>query len=351
MHDLTDFYPQRILVCQQRQIGDALLVTPALELLKHRFPQAQLHLFTEKKCEPLLRHNPHIDALHLLHKREQPNIISQLRWYRSVAAHNFDLVVDFQQLPRCAMLTFFSHAAVRLSHPAPWYRHFLYTHEVAPAPGYAAAAKASQLGPLGIAWRGEKPLLFLTAQEHAEAASLLTSLGLRPEHELITIDATHRRASKRWPAPYFARLIELLGRAQPHLRFLLLRGPGEEEEVTALAELCAQHCTGISALLLLPPLPSLRISAACMARASLHIGNCSAPRHIAVALNVPSLIIPGASGPEWTYPDPARHRELRLPLPCYPCSRIECSEAICLTKISPDFAAATALDMLGLARA
>lgn len=68
--DLAAFAPRRILVCQQRQIGDALLAAPALELLKKRFPRADLHLFTEAKCEPLLRGNPHIDKLLLLDRRK-----------------------------------------------------------------------------------------------------------------------------------------------------------------------------------------------------------------------------------------------------------------------------------------
>ena len=58
-----------IQLIQQRQIGDALLAAPALELLKKRFPRADLHLFTEAKCEPLLRGNPHIDKLLLLDRR------------------------------------------------------------------------------------------------------------------------------------------------------------------------------------------------------------------------------------------------------------------------------------------
>ena len=51
MKDLSSFQPRRILICQQRQIGDVLLATPVFQLLKQRFPQAELHLFTEPKCE------------------------------------------------------------------------------------------------------------------------------------------------------------------------------------------------------------------------------------------------------------------------------------------------------------
>ena len=36
--DLATFSPKRILVCQLRQIGDVVLATPSIELLKRRYP-------------------------------------------------------------------------------------------------------------------------------------------------------------------------------------------------------------------------------------------------------------------------------------------------------------------------
>ena len=46
--DLATFSPKRILVCQLRQIGDVVLATPSIELLKRRYPDAEIHLLTEK---------------------------------------------------------------------------------------------------------------------------------------------------------------------------------------------------------------------------------------------------------------------------------------------------------------
>lgn len=339
--DLASLTPRRILVCQQRQIGDALLATPALELLKKRFPRAELHLFTEAKCEPLLRGNPHIDKFLLLNRRELRGLWAQMAWYRRVTAAGYDLVADFQQLPRCRMLTRFSRAPVRLSFPPPWYRPGLYTHTVRPAPGYAAAAKVSLLAPLGITWNGERPRLYLTDGERERARALLAALGLREGQRLVSVDPTHRRASKRWPAASYAGLLDRLGEVRPDLRFLLLRGPGEDEEVRALRAACARP----RQILLPDEAPDLRLSAACMAEAVLHLGNCSAPRHMAVALNVPSLVIPGASGPEWTFPDP-RHVELRPDVPCAPCPRTDCSQPRCLTLVTVDEAARAALRLL-----
>ncbi len=332
---------ERILVCQQRQIGDVLLAEPSLALLKARYPGADIHVFTEPKCEPLLRHNPHVHAFHLIDKSLP--WFGQRAWRRAVAARNFDLVVDFQQLPRCRAMLRAARAAnragVRLSFPAPWHRCRLYTHGVAPLPGYAAATKASLLRPLGIVWNGEAPRIYLTDAERAEARALLAALGLGAAHTLVTVDATHRRASKRWP--HYAALLNLLAEARPDLRFLLLRGPGEEDDMRALLAACERP----ERVFLPQPLPDIRLAAACMAEAALHVGNCSSPRHMAVALDVPSLIIPGASGPEWHYPSPL-HRELRPELPCAPCHRIDCADPRCLALVTPALAADAAFDML-----
>ncbi len=91
----------RILVCQLRQIGDVLLTTPSIELLGRTYPNAELHVFTEKKCLPMLKNNPHVDAIWPVDKAALGNPLREYLWYRKVAGCGFDLVVDFQQLPRC----------------------------------------------------------------------------------------------------------------------------------------------------------------------------------------------------------------------------------------------------------
>ena len=128
MKELRDFQPRRILVCQQRQIGDVLLATPVFRLLKQRFPEAELHLFTEEKCEPLLRHNPFIDKFHLVSKKG--GFFKQLAFYRKVASCGFDMVLNLQNLPRCRMMTLLSGAKVRLSMKTGSWRDWIYTHTV-----------------------------------------------------------------------------------------------------------------------------------------------------------------------------------------------------------------------------
>ena len=151
MKDLCTLQPKRILVCQQRQIGDVLLATPVFRLLKQRFPEAEIHLFTEVKCEPLLRHNPFIDKFHLLEKK---GFFSQFAFYRKVASHGFDLVINFQNLPRCRMMTLLSGAPVRLSMKTGTWRDWIYTHTVEEVKGYSSMSKISAQRPWhNLEWR------------------------------------------------------------------------------------------------------------------------------------------------------------------------------------------------------
>ena len=67
--DLTTFTPASILVCQLRQIGDVVLMTPLLELLRARFPHARIDVLTEKKCVSVLEGNPHLNKIWPIDKK------------------------------------------------------------------------------------------------------------------------------------------------------------------------------------------------------------------------------------------------------------------------------------------
>ena len=338
--DLATFSPKRILVCQLRQIGDVVLATPSIELLKRRYPDAEIHLLTEKKCAPLLEHNPHLGKVWALDKKVLSSLPQEIAWYWHVARTGYDLVVDFQQLPRCRWVVAFSGAPVRLSYTPPWYTSLLYTHSSDMLDGYSAMSKASVLRPLGIEWNGERPRVYLTDEEHAFARTLLAQAGLQPEQRLITLDPTHRQPTRRWPLAHYAGLVSLLAERDASLRFLPLWGPGEEAEIQELSRLCPA-----GSLLLPDRMLSLREMAACIAEADLHIGNCSAPRHIAVAVGTPTLTVLGSTTPAWTFPSP-EHADIALNLPCQHCNRNHCPDPHCLTGMLPGPVADKAMEML-----
>lgn len=361
---ILNLQPSRILVCQQRQIGDVLLATPALELLRRRFPKAAIHVLTESKCTPVLVHNPHIDHVWSLDKGSLPTLWDELQWYKNAARQGYDLLINFQPtLPRLHWVVFFSKARVRLSGPVPWYLRPLYTHiadwlderetceeeyqEESCEAVYASEAKIRVLSQLGITWRGERPRLYLTQDETVNAARYLDKIGLRCSDTLVTIAPAHKRTTRQWPTRHYAQMIEVLtGMAKQKglvLRFLPVWGPGE---IGTVRELVAHaDANGVADSLIVPDrMFTLREMAACISRASLHIGNCSSPRHIAVAVGTPTCTAHGSTGPEWICParegQPQDHVGLFSYQDCQPCERNACrksdDEAPCLVNLTPD---------------
>ena len=380
---------RRILVCQLRQIGDVLLATPSIELLARRYPKAELHVFTEKKCLPMLQGNPHIHTIWAVDKKAMPTLLHELAFYRKVTAKGFDLVVDFQQLPRCRWVVAFSGAKVKLTEDPPWYTRWLYTHWARPTPAYSAAFKAQVLTPLGICWQGERPRLYLSGAEKEEGCSLLAEFGIFPEQgqggvpgarnvpdapgvsgapgeqrisgacdapgpqyvaasplppRLITVDATHRHRTRQWPAAHYAALMDAISAARPEVRFLLPWGPGAEEHVRSI--LAASSLPGT--IIVPEKLLSLRQMAACMSHAAMHLGNCSAPRHMAVALDVPTFTILGSTSTGWTFPSP-EHTHIRaadcMDMPCQACNKNSCTlgDYRCLNNLTPELVLPAAL--------
>ena len=144
---------------------------------------------------------------------------------------------------------------------------------------------------------------------------------------MVTMDPSHRRPTRRWPAEHYGevcrRLPDELG-ALP----VVLWGPGEEDLADRVVE--ASGGRGVKA-----PATCLREMAALIGAADLHLGNCSAPRHIAVAVGTPTFTILGATSAGWTHPA-VEHTQTALGLECQPCNRNECErDFACLTGLEP----------------
>lgn len=338
MKKLIDFHPKRILVCQLRQIGDVLLSTPLIRLLNTKYPDAEIDILTEKKCLPVLENNPRISKIWTIDKQALRNPLKALAYYAKIGRDGYNLIVDCQQLPRCKWVTLFSDAEVKLTFTPPWYNRLLYTHWQKPRIGYAAMCKAHTLTPLGIKW-DDKPLeLWLTQKERDWATDYLQTIGIKGA-PFITVDPSHRRITRKWPARHFAGLIRLIRDEYPDMRFLLIYGPGELDDAKEVAALAGNAAIVPESVL------SLREMAALQERATIHIGNCSAPRHFAVAVNTPSFVIHGATGFGWRFPSP-EHVAVRKDIECYSCNKNDCETRECLEDFPPEDCIEDALELI-----
>lgn len=338
MTDITNISPKRILVCQLRQIGDVLLATPSIRLLKEHYPDAEIDILTEKKCLPVLENNPHINTVWPIDRKALRNPFKALLYYAKVGRQNYDLIVDFQQLPRCKWVIRFSNAPVKVSFSPPWYNRHLYTHWSKPKIGYAAMCKASVMTPLGIEWNGERPEIWLTDEERSTAQSFLAEHGLK-NTPFITIDPSHRRETRRWPSRHYAGLMQRIREHEPDMHFIVLYGPGELDLANRVVEQAGEGAIVPNKML------SLREMAAIQEQATLHIGNCSAPRHFAVAVDTPSLTIHGATGYGWRFPSD-EHVSVTKDIDCRWCNKNSCETRKCLEDFPPEEILTQALELI-----
>ncbi|MDF1554276.1 MAG: glycosyltransferase family 9 protein [Deferrisomatales bacterium] len=317
--------PTNLLVIQLRQIGDVVLTTPIPHILKAAWPGCRVTFLTERPSDQLLGGNPYIDEVLVSNRkgtwRDTLQLAAELRERR------FDYVLDFMANPRSAILSFLSGARARVSCQGG-VRGVFYTLRVKPKDGYASEYKSSVLVSIGIESEWNRPEIFLTVAEKLGALALRDHLLKPGANRLVTVDPSHRRATRRWPARHYGELCAALyGRlgALP----VVLWGPGEE----ALAEEVVGASEGTA---LKAPLTALREMAALIGAADLHVGNCSAPRHIAVAVGTPSFTVLGATSSGWTHPA-TEHADLALGLSCQPCNSNTCERGFaCLEDLAAE---------------
>ncbi len=305
--------PNAILVIQLRRIGDVILITPALAALKRRYPEARLDILVEAPGAQALEGNPHAGVWIY----DGRGLLSSLRWAAKVRARRYDWVIDLLGNPRSALLTGASGAAVRagpqrVSHR--WaYNRLLPQPE---KPVYNALEKILMLAPLGVPSDGADflPKLYLT--------------GPAARDNVIGLVPASRKPTRRWPAASYAELGRML-RKRYGCRLLVFWGPGErplaEEVASAIGE-------GASAT---PPTRTLKEAAQLLSGCRLVVTNCNGPKHMAVALGVPTVTVHGSSDPTSWNPPCARHVVVRREeLPCIGCRlnrcpyRLECLDGL-----------------------
>lgn len=265
---LLEQLPQgsRVCVIRLRSLGDCVLTTPALELLKKSRPDLQVSVAVEPAFRPVFEGNPDIAG------------VVGPRW-QEVRAWRPSLCVNLHGGTRSQWMTLLSGAK--------WRAGFA-NHSITAAYNFRIPRAQRVLG------------VNRTVHTAEHLASAMFCMGV-PLQEVpravlyagptsLTVDAAggryavlHPFASapdKRWPAERFcevARYLQLW-----NIRPIFLAGPADDATPFAPHPVFRGELADVKALL---------------AKACLSIGNDSGPAHMAAAFGVRSLILFGASNP------------------------------------------------------
>ncbi len=254
----------RVLVIRLRSLGDCVLTTPALELLRRSRPDLKIALVVEERFAPVFEGNPDIDAL------LAPRLNEIRRWRAR-------LCLNLHGGARSAVLAAFSGAPLRAGFGHFRYS-FLYNIRIPTAQeilGVQRKVHTAEHVASAIFYLGAPPAEIPGARLFSQVPSPL-QLPYAVIHPLASAPA------KTWPAEKFLAVAGHL-RREWRLEPVFIAGPGEN-----LTEFSCYRCfVGL-------PLEQVK---ALLSGASLFVGNDSGPAHMAAAFRVPVLVIFGASDP------------------------------------------------------
>jgi lipopolysaccharide heptosyltransferase II len=305
--------PARILVIRLSSLGDILLTTPVLRLLRERWPAAQIDFLTRAPYQELLCANPCVDRLLLFDS--QQGLRSTLGTLRQTC---YDVVVDLHRTLRSRLLYRGLLARRKLTYTKHTWRRALLVHlgwntlqAMTPVPELYAAP----LRRLGITAPLPPLEMHLTAASlEAVRTYLQQALPAGTVGPLLAVAPGARWPTKRWPVERFAAVAQEMAQAQQATVIVL----GGSEDVALAHELCRRlHVPRLDSTGKL----SLLHTAALLQQCHLLLSNDSGLMHMATALQVPVVAIFGPTVQEFGfYPFQARAQVVSAELSCRPCS-------------------------------
>jgi heptosyltransferase-2 len=287
--------PPAVLVVRFGALGDVILTTPLLRVLRHTLPVARITLVTKAAWAPLFAAHPHVTDVEALGPDEPLR-----RLARRLRATAWDHRLDLHGSLRSHLLRHLVggrwngwrkprlRRAVRV-----WTRRRLGPDPRPAAEQYFAAARA-----LGLAPDGGPPEIRPTADDDLRARALA------PAARFVALAPGASRATKRWPPSHWEQLATLLREAD--IPTVAVGGAGERALVPAAVDAC-----GIG----------LGPTAALLRRAAAVVANDSGLMHLATAVGTPVVALFGPTVPDLGYgPYRADAVVLERDLPCRPCS-------------------------------
>ena len=335
--------PARILVRLPNWVGDVVMATPALAALRAAHPGAEIVAEGRPYLAGLVRGLASVN-------RFLPEVRATSGRVRALRGERFDWAVLLPDSVRSALAPFLARVPVRAGYARDPLRRALLTRALAPPHAAGRRVPISMVErylritrALGCADPAERrTALAVDAAAASAVAKRLDEAGLAAgARALVLTPGASFGSSKLWPPAHFAAAADAIARRHG-LAVVLAPGPGEE----ALAREIAGSMQERASVLADPP-TSLAELVALIGSAALHLGNDTGPRHIAVALGTPTIVLIGPTDPRHTAHQLERQRVLREDVACSPCGLKACPiDRRCMTRIGPDRVVAAAAELL-----
>jgi len=314
-------------------IGSLQLLTPAVNTLRRRHPDARLTLLTLEANADFVRGLRVFDEVLTLDVKSGLGARGWLRIHGRILSllvalrrRRFDRVYDFEFFTRFSALVSLATGARETSgFASPHVNRGHFHHRTVPFNRYWHVARNFRALAGGENGRDIEPDDLIpyaaTAADRESLRGKLAAAGLPRGRAFVVLNPNAGELSleRRWPASSFAELARTLAN-DDGVPVVLVGAPSEAEYVHSIAALAGDVARGH----ILDLAGQLSIGELCAALADAHtvVTNDSGPMHIAAALGTPTIGLFGPETPVMYGPLGERASALWRPPVCSPCINV-----------------------------
>jgi len=334
---------KRVLVVKFRNLGDVLLMTPVLSVLRRELrSDVKIDVLIYEDCKPILLENRDITNLYGVERGKSglAAVGEDIKQWLQLRSYQYDLVINLTEGDRGALVSLFSGAKWRIglehnNSTNRWWKRRAYTHwyRTDLSKRHMVEQGLDALRRIGfqIDCYGEQLTLNVTAKEQRDLRDKLKKNGWKGSSYVVLHPAS-RWLFKCIAPEQVEKLIDLL--LDYGLEVVLTSGYDKREK--DLLDQIVSKCHD-STIINLSGKLSLRDLSALIKGADLVAGADSVPIHMATALNVPSLVWFGPSNEAVWSPWLVKHVVVSKEYDCRPCGFDGCGggkRSECLMGIS-----------------
>ncbi len=324
---------KKILIVKLGAMGDLILGTPSLRMIRQKFPEAHLALMVDKNLAPIVSPSPYLDEIIPVDRAR----FSHFKYLRKVASilrkEKFDISVDLQNTKWTHLLAFLAGIPERFGFRRGKFGFLVNRHDrsydIIDAP---VRHQFRILSKLGIKELDEELELWPDPAAENRVDAMLKKEEGQPDSKLIglAIGSSLQWPTKRWPVESFKELaLKLTQRYR--CRIVLV---GSNDDADTAGQFMQESFPGY---LNFVGKTNHQDLVSLVKRLDILITGDTAPLHVAAAVKTKAIALFGPTDPRRHMPPGHGLSVLSKHLPCQPCYEGICrqeEQLACLKRIS-----------------
>ncbi|WP_417445007.1 glycosyltransferase family 9 protein [Joostella sp.] len=311
----------KVLIIQQKMIGDVLTSSILCENIKRENPNSTIHYMVHSHTIPVILNNNKIDAIINFKPIYRENKKELFKLIKKLNNEHYDVIIDVYGKIETNIISFLLNADKKIAY-YKWYTKNIYTHPIKRNTEFnkeisnTIINRLQLLAPIypenNIEDYITTPKIYLTDSEKEEGKLFLLKNNINLKVPIYMISILGSSPNKSYPLDYMAEVIDQIASQNRNAVILFNYIPKQLSEVNKIYELCNKSTQ--QQIKKEVYAPSLRNFLSILNYCTAIIGNEGGAINMAKALDIPSFAIfsPWIDKKEWATENSQIHQSVHL---------------------------------------